>query len=96
MRAQARLSHDYTRVKNTEALYYLGYLYQMTGRTVEAEEALWAATWTPDFKHPAIYQLAVAAVRAKDYPKALELIALCGGTRSAGIEREGLHLASVG
>ena len=74
LRAQARLSHDYTRVKNTEALYYLGYLYQMTGRTAEAEEALWAATWTPDFKHPAFYQLAVAAVRAKDYPKALELI----------------------
>ncbi|MGM9760321.1 MAG: DUF5107 domain-containing protein [Parabacteroides sp.] len=74
LRAQARLTHDYTRVKDAEALYYLGYLYRMTGRVAQAEEALWAATWTPDYKHPAFYQLAVAAVQAGDYAKALELI----------------------
>lgn len=73
LRAQARLSHDYTRVKNAEALYYLGYLYRMTGRNAEAEESLWAATWTPDYKHPAFYQLALCATLQGDYPKALEL-----------------------
>lgn len=62
-RAQARLSHDYTTVKNTEALYYLGYLYQMTGNTAKAIDAYWAATWTPDFKHRSFYELAVLAVK---------------------------------
>lgn len=73
-RAQARLSHDYTTVKNTEALYYLGYLYQMIGNNAKAEEAYWAATWTPDFKHRSFYELAVLAVKDKDYKKAMEMI----------------------
>lgn len=73
-RAQARLSHDYTTVKNTEALYYLGYLYQMTGNTVKAIDAYWAATWTPDFKHRSFYELAVLAVKDKDYKQAMDMI----------------------
>lgn len=74
LRAQARLSHDYTTVKNTEALYYLGYLYQMTGRNQKAEDAYWAATWTPEFKHRSFYELAVMATREQNYPKALDMI----------------------
>lgn len=74
LRAQARLAHDYTTVKNTEALYYLGYLYQMTGQPEKAKDMYWAATWTPAFKHPAFYELAVLAVKEKDYAKGLELI----------------------
>lgn len=73
-RAQARLSHDYTNVKNTEALYYLGYLYQMTGNTAKAIDAYWAATWTPDFKHRSFYELAVLAVKDKDYKQAMDMI----------------------
>lgn len=74
LRAQARLAHDYTTVKNTEALYYLGYVYQMTGHAGKAENAYWAATWTPDFKHRSFYELAVLAVKERNYPKALEMI----------------------
>lgn len=74
LRAQARLSHDYTRVKNTEALYYLGYLYRMTGENQKAEDAYWAATWTPEYKHRSFYELAVMAVNAKEYVGALDLI----------------------
>ena len=73
-RAQARLSHDYTAVKNTEALYYLGYLYQMTGNTAKAIDAYWAATWTPDFKHRSFYELAVLAVKDKNYKQAMDMI----------------------
>ena len=73
LRAQARLEHDYTRAFNTEADYYLGYLYRVTGKTVQAEENLWAATYTPAFKHPAYYQLAVLATVSGDYDKALLL-----------------------
>ena len=74
LRAQARLSHDYTRVKNAEALYYLGYLYQLTGDYHQAENNYWAATWTPDYKHPAFYGLAVLAMLQNDYNKALDMI----------------------
>jgi len=73
LRAQARLEHDYTRAFNTEADYYLGYLYHITGKTVQAEENLWAATYTPSFKHPAYYQLALMATEAGDFTKALSL-----------------------
>lgn len=74
LRAQARLSHDYTTVKNTEALYYLGYVFRMTGETGPAENAYWAATWTPEYKHRSFYELAALAVGEQNYPKALELI----------------------
>lgn len=74
LRAQARLSHDYTTVKNTEALYYLGYLYQMTGNIDKAIDAYWSATWTPDFKHRSFYELAVLAVKEKDYKQAMDMI----------------------
>lgn len=74
LKAQARLSHDYTRVKDTEALYYLGYLYRVTGRLQKAADNLWAATWTPQFKHAAFYQLAILALNRGDYTRALDLI----------------------
>ena len=74
MRAKTRLEHDYTRAFNTEADYYLGYLYAMIGRPAEAEENLWAATYTPSFKHPAYYQLAIAKARTEDYGEALHLL----------------------
>ncbi|MCM1348330.1 MAG: DUF5107 domain-containing protein [Firmicutes bacterium] len=74
LRAQKRLAHDYTRVMNTEGHYYLGYLYTLANRPVEAEENLWAATYTPAFKHPAYYQLALAQARNGNLNKAIELI----------------------
>lgn len=74
LRAQARLSHDYTTVKNTEALYYLGYVYQMTGNIGKATDAYWAATWTPEYKHRSFYELAVLAVKDKDYKRAMDMI----------------------
>lgn len=73
LRAQSRITKDYTRALNTEGNYYLGYVYSLTGRPVEAEENLWAATYTPSFKHPAFYQLAIAAARQGDLEKALGL-----------------------
>jgi tetratricopeptide (TPR) repeat protein len=74
LRAKERLEHDYTRAYDTEADYYLGYVYRMTGRQVEAEENLWAATYTPAFKHPAYYQLAVASTNSGDLENALKLV----------------------
>ena len=73
LRAKGRLEHDYTRAYNTEADYYLGYVYSMTGKVADAEDNLWAATYTPAFKHPAYYRLAVSASREGDFNKALQL-----------------------
>lgn len=74
LRAKSRLEHDYTRAFNTEADYYIGYVYAMTGRKVEAEENFWAATYTTAFKHPAYYQLAIAAAKDGKYSEVLDLI----------------------
>jgi len=74
LRAQKRLAHDYTRVKNTEGLYYLGQVYHQLGDDTNAEESYWAATWTPDFKHRSFYELAVLATARHDYSEALHLV----------------------
>lgn len=74
LRAQKRLTHDYTRALNNEAHYYLGHLYTLKGQPMEAEENLWAATYTPSFKHPALYQLALAAAARGNLSEALELV----------------------
>lgn len=74
LRAQSRLAQKYTRVMNTEGNYYLGYLYRLMGKKIASEENLWAATYTPAFKHPAYYQLAVAAANEENYAKALKLV----------------------
>lgn len=73
-RALSRLSHDYTRVKNAEPHFYLGWLYALTGRDHDANNQFWAATWTPEFKHRAYYELALIDARAGDYAHALEMV----------------------
>lgn len=73
-RALARLQHDYTRAYDNEANYYLGYISRLTGDRIAAEENLWAATYTPAFKHPAYYQLALTATVDGNYAEALHLV----------------------
>ena len=73
-RALKRLEHDYTRAYNNEANYYLGYISRLTGDDIVAEENLWAATYTPAFKHPAYYQLALSATVDGNYREALNLV----------------------
>jgi tetratricopeptide (TPR) repeat protein len=73
-RALDRSSKDYTTVKDTEAHYYLGLIYQMQGKYKEATDQYWHATWYPTFQHPAYFALAQIASLTGDYVKALELI----------------------
>jgi len=74
LRAQERLSHDYTRVKDSEALLYLGTAYKYLGDVYNAEKAYWDATWNYAFKHRAYYELSVIAAQNRNYLKALNLI----------------------
>ena len=46
----------------------------MTDNIGKATDAYWAATWTPDFKHRSFYELAVLAVKDKDYKRAMDMI----------------------
>lgn len=57
---------------NTEGQYYLGYLYRLLGRNADSEENLWACTYTPSFKHPAFYQLALISAVEGNYAEALD------------------------
>jgi tetratricopeptide (TPR) repeat protein len=84
LRALARLSKDYTTVKDPEPHYYLGLVYRMQGKYKEAADHYWHATWYPTFQHPAYLALAQLAALANDYRAALELAgqALYAGARS--------------
>ena len=73
-RAVARLSKDYTTIKDTEPIYYLGLVYQMQRKYKEAEDMFWKATWYPTFQHPAYTALAQIAALQQQYDKALILI----------------------
>lgn len=85
LRALARLSKDYTTVKDPEPHYYLGLVYRMQGKLKEAADHYWHATWYPTFQHPAYLALAQLAALANDYRAALELVdqALYVGARDA-------------
>ncbi|MDR3261661.1 MAG: DUF5107 domain-containing protein [Tannerella sp.] len=74
LRALARLSKDYTTVKDPEPHYYLGLVYQMQGKYKDAADQYWHATWYPTFQHPAYFALAQIASLTADYNAALSLI----------------------
>ncbi|MDR0700019.1 MAG: DUF5107 domain-containing protein [Tannerella sp.] len=74
LRAMARLSKDYTIVKDPEPHYYLGLIYQMQGKYKEAIDQYWKATWYPTFRHPAYFALAQIASLKGDYTQAKKLL----------------------
>jgi len=73
-RAVARLSIDYTRPINTEALYHLGVSRRAQGKLDEACEAFARATWDYAFHSPAQYQVAELSCRKGEFATALEQI----------------------
>ena len=73
-RALLRPAKDYTVVKDPEPHYYLGLVYQMQGRTKEAADQYWKATWYPTFQHPAYMALAQIASFNGNYQEALAMV----------------------
>jgi tetratricopeptide (TPR) repeat protein len=73
-RAVTRLSIDYTRPINTEALYHLGVALRAQGKLDEAYEAFARATWDYAFHSPAQYQLAELSCRKGQFATALEQV----------------------
>jgi tetratricopeptide (TPR) repeat protein len=81
--AVARLTANYTRPKDGEALYYLGVAERRLGRMTEAEEALQRAAWDPAWQAVSFRELAEIASNRGDYEGALESVdrslAVCAG-----------------
>jgi len=73
-RAVKRLSTDYTRPGNTEALYHLAVALRAQGRLDEAHKVFYRATWDYAFHAAGHYQLAELSCGRGDFDVALEHI----------------------
>ncbi len=66
-----RITSNYTRPKDGEALYYLGVVLKAEGKYKEAYDYLYRATWSAAWHTPAYYELAEIDCRRGDYARAL-------------------------
>jgi len=82
--AVARLSFNYTRPKDGEALYYLAVALRRLGRSPEAADAFERAAWSPAWRSVSFYELAEMASVRGDLAGALGFIdrALAAGPRT--------------
>ncbi|HSA95896.1 MAG TPA: DUF5107 domain-containing protein, partial [Acidobacteriota bacterium] len=69
--AVARLTANFTRPKDGEALYYLGLARRRLGKLAEAEDAFRRAAWDPAWKGVSNYALAELASLQGSYEQAL-------------------------
>jgi len=69
-----RLTNDYTRPSNCEALYLQGLTLRNLGLLAEAEDTLYRATWDYAWHSAACYQLAELSCAKNDFRKALQQI----------------------
>ena len=69
-----RITMNYTRPKDGEALYYLGLAQRASGKTQDAYDNLYKATWSSAWHSAAYYQLAEMDSNAGDIDKGLEHI----------------------
>jgi len=73
-RAVTRLSAEYTRPGDTEALYHLGLALRAQGQLDDAYDLFYRASWDYAFHSPAYYQLAELSCRKGQLDTALEQI----------------------
>jgi len=69
-----RLTRDYTRPSDCEALYLQGITLKALGRYEEAEDTLYRATWDHAWHSAAYLELARISCLKGDFPKALDQI----------------------
>ena len=69
-----RVTKDYTRPRDCEALYNLGLVLKAQGKLNDAYDTLYRATWDNAFQGPAYFNLAEISCIKKDYATALEHI----------------------
>ena len=71
-KALVRLTHDYTRPMDCEAMYNLGLILKIQGKTEAAVDTLYRDVWNYTYNSAANYQLAQIYSSAKDFDMALE------------------------
>jgi tetratricopeptide (TPR) repeat protein len=72
--AVARATHNYTRPKDCEAMYYLGVALRGQGKERDAEDAFHKAAWDLAWTGAANVALAESACRKRDFGRALDFI----------------------
>ena len=70
--AVERITANYTRPKDGEALYYLGYVLKAQEKLDEAYDYLYDASWSSAWHTPAYYQLAEIDCRKGEFETALD------------------------
>ncbi|KPL13051.1 MAG: hypothetical protein AMS26_15640 [Bacteroides sp. SM23_62] len=70
--AVERITSNYTRPKDGEALYYLGVVLKTQGKLDEAYDYLYKASWSVAWYTPAYYQLAEIDCQRSDFESALK------------------------
>jgi tetratricopeptide (TPR) repeat protein len=88
--AIARLSAEYTRPRNTEAVYQLGLALRAQHKDDEAYAALYRATWDQAFHAAAYYQLAEISASRGDDLQALDHVNRCLSTGALDTKALGL------
>ena len=73
-RAVARITRNYTRPKDGEALYYLGVALRALGKDEEAADAFHRAAWSFAWRAAANHQLAELACRRGEFEQALTFL----------------------
>jgi tetratricopeptide (TPR) repeat protein len=73
-KAIGRLEFPHTKPKDAEPYYYLGIALKAQGRTNEAYDAFFKATWNGEWKAPAYFELAEIASGRGDFAAARALI----------------------
>lgn len=68
----ARITADYTRPRDCEALYRLGVVLKKLGKLEDAIDTLYRASWDQAFYAPAHFELAGISMLKDNYPEALD------------------------
>jgi len=92
-RAVTRLTAEYTRAVDTEALYHLGLVLRAQGKCGEAEDLLQRAAWDYAFRSPSYYQLAEMACAKGRLDAALDLVDRALATNT--LDRKALNLKAA-
>lgn len=92
-RAVVRLSAEYTRPGDTQALYHLGLALRAQGKYDEAYNMFNRAAWDYAFRSPSYYQLAELSCRKGQFDKALEHINQSLTTNSQDTKARNLRAA---
>jgi tetratricopeptide (TPR) repeat protein len=94
-RALERLTERYTTPKDAEPEYYLGVALAAQGKTDEAFDILYKATWSQEWKSPAYFSLAQIASARGDFSGALDFANRSLDANAVNVRAYGLKIAML-